>query len=62
MPNIESLDFVYDPIKSGPYQDQQANQALEFSHRSHGPDRLPLLRFKLRFLLNFLIFYFISTE
>ncbi len=26
MPNIESLDFVNDPIKSGPYQGQQADQ------------------------------------
>lgn len=26
MPNIESLDFVSNPVKSGPYQEQQANQ------------------------------------
>ena len=26
MPNIESLDFVNDPVKSGPYQEQQANE------------------------------------
>lgn len=26
MPNIESLDFVNDPVKSGLYQEQEANQ------------------------------------
>ena len=26
MPNIESLDFVNDPVKSGPYQEQHANE------------------------------------
>ncbi len=40
MPNIESLDFVYDPIKSGPYQDQQANQ---LKHPNTGPYALKLV-------------------
>jgi hypothetical protein len=26
MPNIESLDFINNPIKNGPYQEQQADQ------------------------------------
>ena len=26
MPNVESLDFVNDPVKTGPYQEQHANE------------------------------------
>jgi hypothetical protein len=31
MPNIKSLDFVNDPVKSGPYQEQQANELKDLN-------------------------------